>query len=143
MTKRPDSQDRARARHKHERCLCGDNQPCRCTTPSPGWHPRWWVPVLWGDLRLVYAELAAQRQQIDQLREMAMSQQDDLNAFAQRITDDVAKIRAEVDEIKAGHPDLDLSALEAAVGSLDQTTSDIDPSPEAPPADGGDVPPAA
>jgi len=79
---------------------------------------------------------------ITTLGERIMAQQDQVNALAQQVVSDVAAIRAEVDEIKASHPDVDLSALEAAVGSLHQTAVDIDPSPEAPvdtpPADGGD-----
>lgn len=52
MTRRPDVFDHARAR-----------------TPSPGWHPRNWRFARWGDLRLVYAELAALKQRITVLEE--------------------------------------------------------------------------
>lgn len=134
MTRRPDSTDLAQAAKRasrHRRCLCGDRQPCTCT-PSQGWYPRWWVPVLWGDLRLVYGELAALKKRFTGIEEKQVATQDQVNALAQRVTDDVAAIRAEVDEIKAAHPEVDLSALETAVNSLHQTAVDIDPSPEAP-----------
>lgn len=60
-----------------------------------------------------------------------MATQDQVNALAQSVTNDVAAIRAEVDEIKAANPEVDFSALDSAVASLHQTAVDIDPSPEA------------
>lgn len=131
--RRPDSTDQARLRAKCEEHLRGHLEPA----PSPGWRPRFWRPVVWTDLRLVWEYVLRQTQMIKELGERTMATQDQVNALAASVTSDVAAIRAEVDEIKANHPDVDLSGLEAAVASLHQTAQDIDPSPEAP-VDSGD-----
>ncbi|MGC5012501.1 hypothetical protein ACLQ2R_17195 [Streptosporangium sp. DT93] len=48
-----------------------------------------------------------------------MGKQDDLNAIVGRIDTAVAGIRSDIEAIKAEHPEVDLSALEARVAGLE------------------------
>lgn len=57
-----------------------------------------------------------------------MSEQDELNTDVANLVAAVAAVSAEIDALKAANPALDLSALEAAIGSVQALA------PAAPPA---------
>jgi ABC-type transporter Mla subunit MlaD len=60
-----------------------------------------------------------------------MATQAQLDALVSRIDTAVAGIRADIDEIKAAHPEIDLSGLEARVAGLEG----LDAENPAPPAE--------
>lgn len=64
-----------------------------------------------------------------------MATQADLDALAQSVNDDVAKINDEITALQNANPNLDLSGLQAAVAGLDSTANG-----GAAPAPGGDTP---
>ncbi|MFF3443662.1 hypothetical protein [Streptosporangium sp. NPDC002721] len=59
-----------------------------------------------------------------------MAKQDDLNNLVGRIDTAVAGIRSDIEAIKAEHPEVDLSALEARVAGLEGLDAEY---PAAPP----------
>lgn len=80
------------------------------------------------DFRLIKIELN---------QEVHMATQEQVNAIATRIETATAGIRQDVADIKAAHPEVDLSALEARVGELEGLDAENpapspDPEPEQP-----------
>ena len=76
-------------------------------------------------------ELDAILAQLTTLTEVVMATQDQVNALVTRIDTAVAAIRQDIADIKAAHPEIDLSALEASVGGLEGLDAE---NPEPPPA---------
>lgn len=56
---------------------------------------------------------------LDKLKEMLMATQQQINDLVTRIDTGVAAIRADIAELKAANPELDLTALEASVSQIE------------------------
>lgn len=66
------------------------------------------APEILADLAVIKAQLGA-----------LMATQEQVNAVVARIDTALAGIRADIETIKAAHPDIDLSALESKVSDLE------------------------
>ena len=56
---------------------------------------------------------------LNHLERILMATQADIDALAQRLTDATSDIRQDLADLKAAHPELDLSALEGKVDQLE------------------------
>jgi hypothetical protein len=79
--------------------------------PTP--RPRWWLPRLLVDLTCQYNHI------INKLEELMASQQEIADALAARIDTSTGAIRQDIADLKAAHPEVDFSKLEASVGGLE------------------------
>ena len=70
------------------------------------------LPAVTYDTWLILETLA-------RLERTLMATQDQIDALAQRLTDATSDIRADIADLKAAHPELDLSALEGKVDQLE------------------------
>jgi hypothetical protein len=156
---------------QHQRCVCGDKQPCSCT-PSPGWHaPPWWptthsdwamvlnaITALDADLRRSQENLAgALAKKLDnvlkEIKIMSVSV-DKLNADVQTLVAGYQAVVAERDALKAALAAADATQAQAVADAvaaedadaqqkIDAADAVVDAVNNPPaPADGGDVPPA-
>lgn len=72
-----------------------------------------------------------------------MATQQDIDAFVSRIDTAISGIRADIEQIKAAHPELDLSGLESRVADLEGLDAEnpaadptpAEPTPSEPPAE--------
>jgi septal ring factor EnvC (AmiA/AmiB activator) len=104
------------------------------TQPGKPFNPEDWELVtrseLGRDLNHLWQHVLRQEETINQLGEKIVATQADLDALAQRVSDDVTAINAEITALQQANPQLDLSGLQAAVSNLDSTAgSAAAPSP--------------
>ncbi|MFI6510152.1 hypothetical protein ACIBCT_21310 [Streptosporangium sp. NPDC050855] len=70
--------------------------------------------------------------QLNRKAEIIMGKQADLDAIVVRIDNAVAGIRQDIADIKAANPEVDFSALEAKVGTLEGLDSEYPGAPQEP-----------
>jgi hypothetical protein len=91
--------------------------------PCP--RPRWWpIRLLWDINRKIDRVETT-------LEELMTAQQDQANALAARIDTSTTNIRQDIANLKAEHPDVDFSALEASVGGLEGLDAENPEPPQA------------
>jgi len=74
-------------------------------------------------------------QSLNRKADRIMATQADLDALVSRIDSAVAGIRTDIEQIKAAHPDIDLSGLEQRVASLEGLDAEnpqapVEPTPD-------------
>lgn len=88
MTGRPDSTDRAITRDRIREKARMFNESCGCETPSPGWKPCRYRPLIWGDVPLL---LELMRTPVDALR---TSTETSARALARKLDHILKEIKA-------------------------------------------------
>lgn len=165
MTRRPDVFDQPRGRHN--RCVCGDEQPCTCgpvRAPAQGFRIRRILrPMFWNDF-LLAVEIAVEAFQraltprldeiLEEIKKMAVNTDElvaDINTLVggyQAVKDENVALKAENGQLRSAleSADADKAAAVAAAEAADQAQVDaadaiVDKAnapAEQPPADSGD-----
>lgn len=75
------------------------------------------------------------REILEQIREIVMATQAQVDALTERVNTGVTNIRQDIADIKAAHPEIDLTALEASVGGLEGLDQENPVTPPVEPTD--------